>query len=99
MRNTRAALRYAKAALSISLEQNKEAALAQDMEYIVSVFAENNALGQFLENPVIANSVKQDSLQQVFASLSPLSNKVIALLATNNRIDLLDQVAVAYRIY
>ena len=96
MRNTRAALRYAKAALSISLEQNKEAALAQDMEYIVSVFAENNALGQFLENPVIANSVKQDSLQQVFASLSPLSNKVIALLATNNRIDLLDQVAVAY---
>ena len=96
MRNTRAALRYAKAALSISLEQNNEAVLAQDMEYIVSVFAENDALGQFLENPVIANSVKQDGLQQVFASLSLLSNKVIALLATNNRIDLLDQVAVAY---
>ena len=48
MRNTRAALRYAKAALSISLEQNKEAALAQDMEYIVSVFAENKCIGPIL---------------------------------------------------
>jgi len=96
MRNTRAALRYAKAALSISLEQNKEEVLAQDMEHIVSVFAENKSLGQLLENPVITNSVKQDSLQQVFASLSPISSKVIALLVTNNRIDLLDQVALAY---
>ena len=76
MRNTRAALRYAKAALSISLEQNKEKVLAQDMEQIVSVFAENNALGQLLENPVISNSVKQDSLQQVFTSLSPISKKI-----------------------
>jgi F-type H+-transporting ATPase subunit delta len=96
MRNTRAALRYAKAALSISLEQNKEEVLAQDMEHIVSVFAENKALGQLLENPVITNSVKQDSLQQVFTSLSSISSKVIALLVTNNRIDLLDQVALAY---
>jgi len=35
-------------------------------------------------------------LQQVFTSLSPISSKVIALLVTNNRIDLLDQVALAY---
>jgi len=96
MRNTRAALRYAKAALSISLEQKNEVTLAQDMEQVVSVFAENPALGQFLENPVVANSVKQETLQKAFASLSPLSNQVIELLSTNNRIDLLDQVALAY---
>ncbi len=96
MRNTRAALRYAKAALSISLEQKNEATLAQDMEQVVAVFAENPALGQFLENPVAANSVKQATLQKAFASLSPLSNQIIELLSTNNRIDLLDQVAIAY---
>ena len=96
MKNTRAALRYAKAALSTSLDQNKEEAVATDMQEIVAVFEENQELSAFLDNPVVASKAKQDALNKVFSALQPLSSQLIALLTTNNRIDLLDQVAIAY---
>ena len=96
MKNTRAALRYAKAALSTSLDQKKEEAVATDMQEIVAVFEQNQDLAAFLDNPVVASQAKQDALNKVFSSLQPLSTQLIALLATNNRIDLLDQVATAY---
>ena len=96
MKNTRAALRYAKAVLSSAIDGNKENELAKDMHSIVSVFAENNDLLVFLENPVIPNSTKQDGLEKIFSSLSPLSTQLIDLLSRNNRIDLLDQVATAF---
>ena len=96
MRNTRAALRYAKAALSTSLEQNNETALAQDMEAIRSVFTENSELLAFLQNPVVNNAAKADTVNKVFPNLNSLSKEVVALLAKNNRIDLLNEVAVAY---
>ncbi|MGB2086296.1 MAG: ATP synthase F1 subunit delta [Flavobacteriaceae bacterium] len=96
MKNTRAALRYAKAALSTSLDRNKEDVVAQDMQQIVTVFSENAPLRFYLENPVVAESAKRESLQKIFSTLSPLSTQLIELLCTNNRIDLLDQVAEAY---
>jgi len=99
MKNTRAALRYAKAALNLSLEQKKEQAVAKDMQEIVAVFEVSKELTVFLENPVVANSAKQDTLVKVFSTLQPLSNQLIALLVNNNRIDLLAQVATAYLSY
>ena len=42
MKNTRAALRYAKAVLSTSLDGKKESAVANDMQTIQATFAENN---------------------------------------------------------
>ena len=81
MRNTRAALRYAKAALSTSLEQNNETALAQDMEAIRSVFTENSELLAFLQNPVVNNAAKADTVNKVFPNLNSLSKEVVALLA------------------
>lgn len=96
MKNTRAALRYAKAVLSSAIDGKKEAALAQDMQSIVSVFFENRDLLVFLENPVIPNSTKQSSLEKIFSSLNPLSIQLIDLLSRNNRIDLLSQVATTF---
>ena len=96
MKNTRAALRYAKAALNLSLEQKKAEAVAEDMQEIVAVFEASKELSGFLENPVVANQVKQDALGKVFSALQPLSSQLIALLTNNNRIDLLAQVAKAY---
>ena len=96
MKNTRAALRYAKAVLNLSLEQKKEQAVAKDMQEIVAVFEANKELSVFLENPVVANQAKQDALVKVFSALQLLSSQLISLLANNNRIDLLAQVATAY---
>jgi len=47
MKNTRAALRYAKAALNLSLEQKKEQAVAKDMQEIVAVFEVSKELTVF----------------------------------------------------
>lgn len=96
MKNTRAALRYAKAALSTSLDQKKEEAIAKDMQEIVTVFDAHQDLANFLENPVVANSVKQDTLNKVFSGLQPISAQLLKVLSANNRIDLLNQVAQAY---
>ena len=96
MKNTRAALRYSKAALNLSLEQKKEEAVAKNMQEIIAVFEANKELSVFLENPVVANQAKQDALTKVFSALQPISNQLIALLTNNNRIDLLPQVATAY---
>lgn len=85
MKNTRAALRYAKAALNLSLEQKKEEAVAKDMQEIIAVFEANKELSVFLENPVVANQAKQDALTKVFSALQPISNQLIALL-TNNKV-------------
>ena len=96
MKNTRAALRYAKAALSTSLEQKKEETLGKDMQHIADVFAENEMLISYLDNPVVPNADKLVTLQKVFVELDALSNQLLALLATNNRINILDQVALSF---
>lgn len=96
MKNTRAALRYAKAVLSSALDGNVQNEVAKDMHSIASVFVENKELLVFLENPVIPNSTKQASLEKIFSSLCPLSLQLIDLLSRNNRIDLLDQVAASF---
>lgn len=96
MKNTRASLRYAKAALRISLEQKKEMRLAKDMQEIVKVFSSNIALVFFLQNPIISNTNKQETILKVLTDIDPLTSQLIRLLVQNNRIDLLDQVANAY---
>ena len=96
MKNTRAALRYAKAALGISLEQKEEELLGQDMQLIIDVFAQNKSLLNYLENPVISVSSKRSALQKVFSQLNPLSDQLLDLLVKNNRIDLLKEVAIAF---
>ena len=93
MKNNRAALRYAKAALSIALDQGTADAFEQDMIGIVEVCSANKDFKAFLENPILSTDTKKETVVKVFTSLSDGSKRLIDLLATNNRINLLDQVA------
>ena len=93
MKNNRAALRYAKAALSIALDQGTADVLEQDMIGIVDVCSSNKDLIAFLENPILSTQTKKETFAMVFTSLSEGSKRLVDLLATNNRINLLDQVA------
>mgnify|MGYP006191272841 FL=1 len=93
MKNNRAALRYAKAALSIALDQGTADAFEQDMIGIVEVCLANKDFIAFLENPILSTDTKKETVVKVFTSLSEGSKRLIDLLATNNRINLLDQVA------
>ena len=93
MKNNRAALRYAKAALSIALDQGTADAFEQDMIGIVEVCSANKDFIAFLENPILSVDTKKETVAKVFTSLSEGSQRLVDLLATNNRINLLDQVA------
>ena len=93
MKNNRAALRYAKAALSISLDQGTAPALEQDMVEVIDVCNASEDLVVFLDNPVLSIETKKETIFKVFANLSEGSKRLVDLLATNNRINLLDQVA------
>ena len=93
MKNNRAALRYAKAALSISLEQGTAPALEKDMVEVVDICKANEDLVAFLDNPVLSNNTKKETVFNVFTNLSDGSKRLVELLATNKRINLLDQVA------
>ena len=96
MKNTRAALRYAKALLSLTVE-NKQTALAeQDMQATVDLFAASQELTPFLENPTITNAVKESTLLKLFPKAAPITQQLIQLLSQNNRIDFLDEVAASY---
>ena len=93
MKNNRAALRYAKATLSLALEQGNAPAIEQDMVAVIDVCSTNQNLVDFLDNPILSIQLKQETVSKVFSSLSEGSKNLISILAANNRINLLDQVA------
>ena len=62
MKNNRAALRYAKAALSISLDQGTAPALEQDMVEVIDVCNASEDLIVFLDNPVLSIETKTETI-------------------------------------
>ena len=93
MAQTRAAIRYAKAVLSLANEQNSASKLNDDMKSIVNAVAESKDLSDMLQSPVIHSKVKKATLLEVFTNMNKLSVKLIDLLVENKRIDIIDEVA------
>lgn len=100
MAGTRAAIRYAKAILSLASEQNNAEALNTDMKAVAMTVAENKDLSDMLQSPVVRSSVKKSVLMQVFNNTNALTGNLIDTLIANKRISLLEAVAVNYnRLY
>jgi F-type H+-transporting ATPase subunit delta len=93
MAQTRAAIRYAKAVMSLANEQNSASKLNDDMKSIVNAVAESKDLSDMLQSPVIHSKVKKATLLEVFPNMNKLSVKLIDLLVENKRIDIIDVVA------
>ena len=62
MSGTRAAQRYAKAILSLALEQNSEADVYNDMSLIAGTIEESVDLQLLLSSPVLKPELKRESL-------------------------------------
>ncbi len=94
----RAALRYAKAALSLAQQENKDSKINQDMELIDDTINNNNELYSFLNNPVFKADEKLKALDAIFGSkIDDLTTNVIRLLVKNKRLALLPFVAKQYQ--
>ena len=96
MAGARAAIRYAKAVLSLASDQNTAEVVNNDMKLIANTIAESKDLGDALQSPVIPSSIKKSILLEVFKDANKTTLNLIDLLISNNRIGILSNVAEKY---
>ncbi|MFD1292942.1 ATP synthase F1 subunit delta [Lutibacter holmesii] len=97
MSGSRAAVRYAKAILSFSLEQTKEVEVNNDMLLVANTIEENTDLQLLLNSPILKSDIKKSALKEVFSNkISSLSFGLIDLLIENKRLPILEDVAKKY---
>lgn len=99
MRESRAAIRYAKAVLNLSLDLKKADKVNEDMRLIASTIRDNKELQVLLESPVYKTKVKKSALTKIFVKkISEISLGLIKQLIENKRLPLLPEVAKQYTI-
>ena len=100
MSGTRAAIRYAKAILSVAEDNKTSAKIQQDMNQIANAIASNPALNEVLKSPVVKLSEKTTVLGKLFSKMNPEVTSLFNVLALNKRVDLLEQIALQFnRLY
>lgn len=96
MAGERAAIRYAKAVLSLATDNNTTEVVNNDMQLINNTVAQSKDLKDMLFNPVIGASVKKSALLEIFKGINPATINLIETLLVNKRTDLLPQIAANY---
>ena len=99
MKDTRAALRYAKAVLNLAIDLNKENEVNDNMQLIAGTIADSKDLQIMLSSPVIKADQKKETLLAIFAKkINNISEGLIGQLVDNKRLALLHEVATQYSI-
>jgi F-type H+-transporting ATPase subunit delta len=96
MAGNRAAIRYAKAVMSLASDKKTTKAVNTDMQHIAETFSQNEQLSNLLKNSVVKIETKKDVLLKVFPKLNPISLNLLDVLIKNKRIELFDEVALKY---
>ncbi|WP_339622710.1 ATP synthase F1 subunit delta [uncultured Winogradskyella sp.] len=96
MSGSRAAIRYAKAVLSLATDQKSAEAVSNDMKAISNAIAQSEDLRQMLQSPVVRFSDKKAVLTQVFNEANVATTNLIDTLISNKRLALLNDVAASY---
>ena len=74
MSGVRAAIRYAKAVLSLASDQKTAEVVNNDMKLIANTIAESKDLSEMLQSPVVPSSVKKSVLVEAFKSSNNFSS-------------------------
>ena len=98
MAGTRAAIRYAKAVLSLATDNQKAEAVQADMALIGQSIANNASLENALKSPVVKLLEKAAALDALFPSVSSESKSLFTTLVSNKRVNILGQIATQYGI-
>ena len=98
MAGTRAAIRYAKAVLSLASDNKQAAAVQADMALSVKQL-QTMLLWKQHSKALWSNYLKRPScIESLFPSVSSESKSLFNILVTNKRVDILGQVATQYGI-
>lgn len=98
MAGARAAIRYAKAVLSLASDQNTTEVVNNDMKLMASTIADSRDLSNMLQSPVVRSSAKKAVLEEVFKNTNTITGNLIDTLITNKRLALLGDVASNYNL-
>lgn len=98
MAGSRAAIRYAKALLSLATDQKKADVVNNDMMLIANTFADSTELSNMLNNAVIKSETKKEALLAVFPKLNAISSGLFDVLISNKRMTILNDIAKQYSI-
>lgn len=97
MSNSKAASRYAKSLIDLSIEQNSMEAVRADMASIVSVITANPLLGAILSNPIIPLDKKAGILKDTFTGrVSAVTDLFLKLIVSKGRAAIVFETAKAY---
>ena len=96
MAGARAAIRYAKAVLSLASDQKAADVINIDMKLIAETLADSEELSNMLQSPVVPSSDKKAVLLEVFKASNKTTQSLIDILDSNNRINILGHVASKY---
>ncbi|MGJ8591404.1 MAG: ATP synthase F1 subunit delta [Aquaticitalea sp.] len=97
MAHTRAAIRYAKAILDLSKEQQVDKSVYDDLKSIANSVAASRELNDMLHSPVVPSATKKSALLAVFPDLNKSTVNLIDTLISNKRINILGDVADTYK--
>jgi F-type H+-transporting ATPase subunit delta len=98
MAGSRAAIRYAKAVLSLATDQKKADSVNNDMKLMANTINENIELAKMLNNAVVKSEDKKAVLLAVFPKLNKISTDLFDVLISNKRVDILYDIAIHYSI-
>ena len=97
MKNSRISVRYAKALLDLSVEQQVVEEVYRDMDLIESVCTSNPDFRRMLNSPLIKGDRKIKIVDAIFKdSLHPLTIKYLQLLINKRRETHLDEISAAF---
>ena len=92
----RAAIRYAKALLSLAVDQKKAEAVNADMLHIAQTIAANDELGTALKSAVIKAEDKKQVVTKIFGNIDATSKDLFDLLIQNKRFALLEDISIQF---
>ena len=97
--NTKAAIRYAKAVLSLAIDNNNADEVNENMQLIANTIDNAKDLQIVLKSPVIKVDLKEKTLLSIFgSSINSISKGLIQLLIENKRLTILADIARQYTI-
>ncbi len=93
---SRAAIRYAKAVLSLAQDKKATEDVQKDMQSIIITVQNSAELKMVLNSPLIKSEVKLASLREIFKNTGSITQQLFDTLIQNKRVDLLAEVAKQY---
>ena len=98
MKQSGAAVQYARAVLDLANEKNQAEPVGQEMAELGNIIESNKSLGSFLSDPGISSEDRTRMLNKVFKGrLSPLVFNLMGVLNSKGRLGLLHAVTDAYQ--